>query len=101
MAYANVTNNSTDRSKDSAVSALSEYEDLNPQHQENAVEYQELAPETKTEADFVTNMPNITYENSKMKSQSKSETNKQSEQSQYEELNTINDTHTYSGLSIG
>ena len=88
VAYANVMNNSTDRSKDSPVSAPSEYQDLQSQHQENAGEYQELAPEAKT------------YENTKMEGQSKGETKNQNEQSQYEELTTMNDTHTYSGVSI-
>ena len=50
-------------------------------------------------AELVIKMPSITYENTKMEDQSKSETKNQNEQSQYEELNTIHDTHTYSGVS--
>ena len=89
VAYANVMNNSTDRRKDSAVSAPSEYQDLHLRRPENAGEYQELSTETKA------------YENTNMEGQSKGETKNQNEQSQYEELNTINDTHTYSGISVG
>ena len=44
-------------------------------------------------------MPGITYENTMMEGQSKSRTKNQNEQSQYEELNTVNDTRTYSGVS--
>ena len=96
VAYANVTNNSTDRTNNSLVAAPSEYQDLHLRYPENAGEYQELVPESKTGAELVMNMPDITYENTKVEGQNKSKPEAEGEQRQYEELKTKHDEHTYS-----
>ena len=100
LAYANVTNNSTDRTNNSPVEP-SEYQELYLRHPENAGEYQELVPESKLGAELVMNMPDITYENTKVEGQSKSKPKAEGEQRQYEELKTKHDEHTYSGVSVG
>ena len=101
VAYANVTNNSTDRTNNSPVSTSTEYQDLHLQNPDNAGEYQELVPESKMGTELVMNMPDITYKNTKIEGQNKSNSKAEGEQRQYEELKTKHDEHTYSGVSIG
>ena len=70
---------------------------------ENPGQYQELVTKQETSVKLVNNNPEITYENTKMEGQNKSETKNGSEQSQYEELNTGNekkDEHAYSEVSL-
>ena len=91
VTYENIKKNETEQ----ATTSL--YQDLNLQAQENQGQYQELVkkPETSVKLE-------ITYENTRMEGQNKSETKNQSEQSQYEELNTGNDKkdeHVYSEVS--
>ena len=80
----------------------SQYQDLDLCAPENTGQYQELVIKSDTSVKLVINKPEITYENTKMEGQNKSEPKKQSEQSQYEELNTGNDKkdeHAYSEVS--
>ena len=89
VAYVNVNNNTT--------TGTSEYQDLHQRPQENTGQYQELVTKQETSVKLVNNKPDITYENTKMEGQ------KESEQSQYEELNTRNerkDEHAYSEVSL-
>ena len=81
----------------------SQYQDLDLRTPENTGQYLELVKEPETSVKLVNNRPEITYENTKMEGQKKSELKNQSEQSQYEELNTGNDVkdeHAYSEVSL-
>ena len=91
VTYENIKKNETEQA------ATSQYQDLNLQAQENQGQYQELVKTQETSVKL-----EITYENTRMEGQNKSETKNQSEQSQYEELNTGNDKkdeHVYSEVS--
>ena len=95
VAYVNVNKNTT--------TGTSEYQDLHLKPPENIGQYQELVTKQETSIKIVNNKPDITYENTKMEGQRKSEPKNTSEQSQYEELNTRNDRkdeHAYSEVSL-
>ena len=97
VAYENIKKNI------SIEATTGQYQDLNLQTPENTVQYQELVKNPETSVKLVINKPEITYENTKMEGQNKSETKNQSEQTQYEELNTRNDIkeeHAYSEVSL-
>ena len=92
-----------EHSKTTTELTTSQYQDLNLQTPENTGQYQELVKERETSVKLVTNKKEITYENTKMEGQNKREPKNQSEQSQYEELNTGNDRkdeHAYSEVSL-
>ena len=98
VAYENIKSNRQTRE-----STTAQYQDLNLQTPENPGQYQELVKKSVKSVKLVINNPDITYENTKMEGQNKSETKNQSEQSQYEELNTGNekkDEHAYSEISL-
>ena len=81
----------------------SQYQDLDLQTPENTGQYQELVKTPETSVKLVTDKPDITYENTRIEGQNRSGTKNQSEQSQYEELNTRNerkDEHDYSEVSL-
>ena len=91
VTYENIKKNETEQP------TTSQYQDLNLQAQENQGQYQELVKTQETSVKL-----EITYENTRMEGQNKSGTKNQSEQSQYEELNTGNDKkdeHVYSEVS--
>ena len=70
---------------------------------ENPAEYQEMVTKQETSVKLVNNNPDITYENTKVQGLNKSGTKNQSEQSQYEELNTTNERnveHAYFEVSL-
>ena len=95
VAYVNVNNNTT--------TGTSEYQDLHQRLEENTGQYQELVTKQETSVKLVIKKPEITYENTKMEGQNKSEPKNQSEQSQYEALKTGNDAkdeHAYSEVSL-
>ena len=92
VTYENIKKNETEQA------TTSHYQDLNLQAQENSGQYQELVKTQETSVKL-----EITYENTRMEGQNKSETKNQSEQSQYEELNTRNDRkdeHVYCEVSL-
>ena len=94
VAYVNVNNNKT--------TGTSEYQDLHQRPLENTGQYQELVTKQETSVKLLIKNPEITYENTKMEGQNKSEIKNQSEQSQYEELkkgNERKDEHAYSEVS--
>ena len=96
VTYENIKKNKTGE-------ATSQYQDLDLRTPENTEQYLELFKEPETSVKLVNNRPEITYENTKMEGQNKSEQKNQSEQSQYEELNTGNDNkneHNYSEVSL-
>ena len=98
VAYENIKSNRQTRE-----STTAQYQDLNLQTPENPGQYQELVKKSETSVKLVIYKPDITYENTKMEGQNKSETKNGSEQSQYEELNTENekkDEHAYSEISL-
>ena len=98
VAYENIKNNNQARE-----STPGQYQDLDLGPPENPGQYQELVKKSETSVKLVINKPEITYENTKMEGQNKSGTKNQSEQSQYEELNTRNerkDEHAYSEVSL-
>ena len=91
-----------EHSKTSKESTKGQYQDLDQGIAENPGQYQELVKEAETSVKLVINKPDITYENTKMEGQNKRDPKNQSDQSQYEELNTgseIKDEHAYSELS--
>ena len=97
MTYENIKNNKTEQA------TTSQYQDLDLGTPENTGQYQELVKETETSVKLVNNNPDITYENTKTEGQNKCGTKNQSEQSQYEELNTGNEVkeeHAYSEVSL-
>ena len=97
VAYENIKKNI------SIEATTGQYQDLNLRTLENTEQYQELVKKPETSVKLVDNNPDITYENTKTEGQNKSEPKNQSEQSQYEELNTGNDIkeeHAYSGVSL-
>ena len=84
-------------------STTSQYQDLDLCAAENPGQYQELVKNPETSVKLVNNNPDITYENTKTEGPNKGGTNSQSEQSQYEELNTENNKHkehVYSEVSV-
>ena len=96
-----VTYENMEHSKATKESVTGQYQDLD--QGTNPGQYQELVKKTETSVKLVTNKPEVTYENTKMHDQSKSEPKNQSEQSQYEELNTGNerkDEHNYCEVSL-
>ena len=98
VTYENIKKNKT------RETATSQYQDLDLQTPENTGQYQELVKNPGTSVKIVSNNPEITYENTNMEGQNKSEPKNASEQSQYEELNTRNDVkeeHAYSEVSLG
>ena len=97
IAYENIKNN-----KQTSESTTGQYQDLDLRLPENPGQYQELVKETETSVKLFINNSDITYENTKMEGQNKSEPKNQNEQSQYEELKTGNDVkdeHAYSEVS--
>ena len=81
----------------------SQHQDLDLQTPENTGQYLELFKEPETSVKLVINNPDVTYENTKMEVQNKSEPKNQPEQIQYEELNTGNDKKdeiNYSEVSL-
>ena len=97
VAYENIKKNETEQA------TTSQYQDLDLQTPKNTGQYLELVKEPETSVKLVTNRPEITYENTKMEGQNKSEPKNQSEPSQYEELNTGNDKkdeHNYCEVSL-
>ena len=111
VTYENIKKNKTEQTTTSqcqdlnlqALENTEQYQDLDLRTPENIGQYQELVKETETSVKLVNNNPDITYENTKMEGQNKSEPKNQSEQSQYEELNTGNEVkeeHAYSEVSL-
>ena len=97
VTYENIKKNKT------REATTSQYQDLDLGTPENTGQYLELFKEPETSVKLVNNRPEITYENTKMEGQNKSEPKNQPEQSQYEELNTGNDKqdeHNYSEVSL-
>ena len=96
MAYENIKKHKT------RESTTGQYQHLDLRTPENTGQYQELVKKSETSVKLVNN-PEITYENTKIEGQNKSETKNQSEQSQYEELNKRDDIkheHAYSEVSL-
>ena len=95
-ACVNVSNNTT--------TGTSEYQDLHHRPPENTGQYEELVTKQETLVKLVIKKAEITYKNTKMEGQKESEPKNQSEQSQYEELNTRNDRNdehaAYSEVSL-
>ena len=88
--------------KQAKASTTSQYQDLDLLPPENPGQYQELVKNPETSIKLFINNSDITYENTKMEGQNKSEPKNQNEQSQYEELKTGNDVkdeHAYSEVS--
>ena len=85
VTYENIKENKT------GEATRSQYQDLDLRTPENTGQYLELVKEPETSVKLDNNRPEITYENTKMEGQNKSEPKNQSEQSQYEELKTGND----------
>ena len=97
VTYENIKKNKT------GEATTSQYQDLDLRTPENTGQYLELVKEPETSVKLDNNRPEITYENTKMEGQNKSEPRNQSEQSQYEELKTGNDVkdeHAYSEVSL-
>ena len=93
-----------EHSKTSKESTKGQYQDLDQGTAENPGQYQELVKEPETSVKLVINKPDITCENTKMEDQNKRDPKNQSDQSQYEELNTgseIKDEHAYCEVSLG
>ena len=98
-----VTYENMEHSKATKESVTCQYQDLDQGTTENPGQYQELVKKPETSVKLVINEPEVTYENTKMQDQNKSEPKNQSEQSQYEELNTGNerkDEHNYCEVSL-
>ena len=97
VTYENIKKNKTEQA------TTSQYQDLDLRSPDNTEQYQELVKTAETSVKLVNNSNDITYENTKMEGQNKSGTKNQSEQNQYEELNTVNerkDEHAYSEVSL-
>ena len=99
VSYENTKENET------RESTTSQYQDLDLCAAENPGQYQELHVLAKpdTSVKLITNKQDITYENTKMEGQNKSDPKNQNEPSQYEELNTGNNKHNehaYSEVSL-
>ena len=87
----------------STTTEATQYQDLHLRPPEHTGQYQELIMNQETSVKIVFNKPEITYENTKIQGQRESETKIQSEQSQYEELNTRNgknNEHPYLEVSL-
>ena len=98
VAYENIKQNKQTRELTAA-----QYQDLNLQTPENPGQYQELVKKPETSEKLVINEPEITYENTRMEGQNKGKPKNQSEQSQYEELNTgydFKEEHAYCEVSL-